>query len=33
MRLGSEIFATKIEVGQALEAIARTKRRRGYRDL
>jgi predicted DNA-binding WGR domain protein len=28
-----EVFATEIEAGQALEAIARVKRRRGYRDL
>ena len=28
-----EPFATEIEAGQALEALARTKRRRGYRDL
>lgn len=28
-----ELFATVDEAGQALEAIARAKRRRGYRDL
>ena len=28
-----EIFADEIEAGQALEAVARAKRRRGYRDL
>jgi predicted DNA-binding WGR domain protein len=28
-----EVFATEIEAGAALEAIARVKRRRGYRDL
>ena len=28
-----EVFATEIEAGEALEAIARVKRRRGYRDL
>jgi predicted DNA-binding WGR domain protein len=28
-----EAFASEIEAGQALEALARTKRRRGYRDL
>ena len=28
-----EIFADEIEAGQALEAVARVKRRRGYRDL
>jgi predicted DNA-binding WGR domain protein len=28
-----EVFADEIEAGQALEAIARVKRRRGYRDL
>jgi predicted DNA-binding WGR domain protein len=28
-----EVFATEIEAGQALEAIARVQRRRGYRDL
>jgi hypothetical protein len=27
------VFATEIEAGQALEAIARAKRRREYRDL
>jgi predicted DNA-binding WGR domain protein len=27
------VFATEIEAGKALEAIARVKRRRGYRDL
>jgi predicted DNA-binding WGR domain protein len=29
----AEVFATEIEAGAALEAIARVKRRRGYRDL
>jgi predicted DNA-binding WGR domain protein len=28
-----EVFMTEVEAGQALEAIARVKRRRGYRDL
>jgi predicted DNA-binding WGR domain protein len=28
-----EIFASEVEAGQALDAIARLKRRRGYRDL
>jgi predicted DNA-binding WGR domain protein len=28
-----EEFATELEAGQALEALARAKRRRGYRDL
>jgi predicted DNA-binding WGR domain protein len=28
-----EVFATEIEAGQALKAVARVKRRRGYRDL
>jgi predicted DNA-binding WGR domain protein len=28
-----EVFATEIEAGEALEAITRAKRRRGYRDL
>jgi len=28
-----EIFASEIEAGHALEALARSKRRRGYRDL
>jgi predicted DNA-binding WGR domain protein len=28
-----EVFATEIEAGAALEALARAKRRRGYRDL
>jgi predicted DNA-binding WGR domain protein len=28
-----EVFATKTEAGAALEALARAKRRRGYRDL
>lgn len=28
-----EVFATEFEAGRALEAIARAKRRRGYRDL
>jgi predicted DNA-binding WGR domain protein len=28
-----QVFATEIEAGAALEAIARVKRRRGYRDL
>ncbi len=29
----AEVFATEIEAGEALEALARAKRRRGYRDL
>jgi predicted DNA-binding WGR domain protein len=29
----AEIFADELEAGQALEAVARAKRRRGYRDL
>jgi predicted DNA-binding WGR domain protein len=28
-----EAFANEVEAGQALEAVARAKRRRGYRDL
>jgi predicted DNA-binding WGR domain protein len=28
-----EAFASEIEAGAALEAVARTKRRRGYQDL
>jgi predicted DNA-binding WGR domain protein len=28
-----EIFADELEAGEALETIARAKRRRGYRDL
>jgi predicted DNA-binding WGR domain protein len=28
-----EVFDTEIEAGVALEAVARTKRRRSYRDL
>jgi predicted DNA-binding WGR domain protein len=28
-----EEFACEIEAGQALEAVAQAKRRRGYRDL
>jgi predicted DNA-binding WGR domain protein len=28
-----EIFATEVEAGQALEAVAAAKRRREYRDL
>ena len=28
-----EEFASKVEAGQALEAVAQAKRRRGYRDL
>ena len=28
-----EIYADEITAGQALEALAQTKRRRGYRDL
>ena len=28
-----EIHADELEAGQALEAVARAKRRRGYRDL
>jgi hypothetical protein len=27
------VFAAEIEAGEALEALARAKRRRGYRDL
>ena len=29
----AEVFATEIEAGEVLEALARAKRRRGYRDL
>ena len=29
----AEVFATEIEAGDALEALARAKRRRGYMDL
>jgi predicted DNA-binding WGR domain protein len=29
----AEVFVTEIEAGAALEALARAKRRRGYRDL
>jgi predicted DNA-binding WGR domain protein len=29
----AEVFATEIEAGEALEMLAREKRRRGYRDL
>jgi predicted DNA-binding WGR domain protein len=29
----AEVFATEIEAGAALEALAKAKRRRGYRDL
>jgi predicted DNA-binding WGR domain protein len=29
----AEEFATEIEAGQALEALAQVKRRRGYREL
>ena len=29
----AEVFATEIEAGAVLEALARAKRRRGYRDL
>jgi predicted DNA-binding WGR domain protein len=28
-----EIYVTEVEAGQALEAVARAKRRRGYQDL
>ena len=28
-----EVFADEIEAGRTLEALARLKRRRGYRDL
>ena len=28
-----EVFADELEAGEALEAVARRKRRRGYRDL
>jgi predicted DNA-binding WGR domain protein len=28
-----EVFASEVEAGQALEAVAAAKRRRGYRDL
>jgi predicted DNA-binding WGR domain protein len=28
-----EVFADELEAGQALEAMAQAKRRRGYRDL
>jgi predicted DNA-binding WGR domain protein len=28
-----EVFPDKLEAGQALEALAQLKRRRGYRDL
>jgi predicted DNA-binding WGR domain protein len=28
-----EVFASETEAGEALEAVARAKRRRGYRDL
>jgi predicted DNA-binding WGR domain protein len=28
-----EVFADEIEAGQALEVVARAKRRRGYQDL
>jgi predicted DNA-binding WGR domain protein len=28
-----EVFATELEAGQALEAIARVKRQREYKDL
>jgi predicted DNA-binding WGR domain protein len=28
-----EIFDDELEAGEALEAVARAKRRRGYRDL
>jgi predicted DNA-binding WGR domain protein len=28
-----EVFASELEAGQALEAVARAKRRRGYQDL
>jgi predicted DNA-binding WGR domain protein len=29
----AEVFATEIEASEVLEALARAKRRRGYRDL
>jgi predicted DNA-binding WGR domain protein len=29
----AQVFATEIEAGAAFEALARAKRRRGYRDL
>ena len=29
----AKVFATEIEAGEALEALAKAKRRRGYRDL
>jgi predicted DNA-binding WGR domain protein len=29
----TEVFASEQEAGEALEAVARAKRRRGYRDL
>ena len=29
----AQVFATEIEAGEALEALAKAKRRRGYRDL
>jgi predicted DNA-binding WGR domain protein len=29
----AEVFATESEAGAALEALAKAKRRRGYRDL
>jgi predicted DNA-binding WGR domain protein len=28
-----EVYPTEIEAGEALEALAKAKRRRGYRDL
>ena len=28
-----EVFADELEAGEALEAVAKAKRRRGYRDL
>jgi predicted DNA-binding WGR domain protein len=29
----AEVFASEVEAGQALEALAQAKRQRGYRDL
>jgi predicted DNA-binding WGR domain protein len=28
-----EVFASEVEAGEALEALAQAKRRRGYQDL
>jgi predicted DNA-binding WGR domain protein len=28
-----KVFTTEVEAGQALEAVAQAKRRRGYQDL